>query len=84
MNGFSSIISANQESRPVERLRDARQFVWFYAFVGILLLATAWGVWIRFDGLGSHPLVDDEYFSVTSDEYILQKGVPNFQPAVTM
>jgi 4-amino-4-deoxy-L-arabinose transferase-like glycosyltransferase len=37
-----------------------------------------WGLFVRFDGLGSRPLAEDEYMSVTTVQYILEKGVPQF------
>src|SRR6266496_1547600 len=49
-----------------------------YGFIGILLLVIAWGLWVRFDGLGSRPLVADEYFSIKPVQYILEQGVPQF------
>jgi hypothetical protein len=36
------------------------------------------GFFVQFDGLGSRPLAEDEYMSVTSVQYVLEKGVPQF------
>jgi 4-amino-4-deoxy-L-arabinose transferase-like glycosyltransferase len=71
-------MSVSDGSRSIEHLRDARRPYSLYAFVGILLLAMVWGVFVRFDGLGSRPLAVDEYFTVTSVQYVVEKGVPEF------
>jgi 4-amino-4-deoxy-L-arabinose transferase-like glycosyltransferase len=71
MSSISPAIPVGEERKAMESRGDARRRYLLYIFVGILLL-------VRFDGLGSRPLVDDEYFSVTSVEYILEKGVPEF------
>ena len=42
------------------------------------MFAVGWGLFVRFNGLGSRPLAEDEYFSITSVQYILHKGVPEF------
>jgi hypothetical protein len=62
----------------MESRDDARGSVWLYVFVGILLLAMVWGVFVRFNGLGSRPLAVDEYFSITAVRYVLDKGIPEF------
>jgi 4-amino-4-deoxy-L-arabinose transferase-like glycosyltransferase len=71
MSSISPAIPVGEERKAMESRGDARRSYLLYTFVGILLL-------VRFDGLGSRPLVDDEYFFVTSVEYILEKGVPEF------
>jgi len=75
---MSPAISISEERKTIERLRGARGFYLLHVFVGILLLAMGWGLWVRFDGLRSPPLADDEYQFVTSVEYILKKGIPEF------
>jgi hypothetical protein len=42
------------------------------------LLAVAVGVWLRFTGLASLPLADDEYYIVRSVENILRTGLPEY------
>jgi hypothetical protein len=76
MNTSAGAVS--QASLPMERLSDARGFYSLYVFVGILLLVIAWGLFVRFNGLGTPPLVADEYFSIKPVQYILEKGVPEF------
>jgi hypothetical protein len=78
MSGISSVISISEENRSIEHQRGARRAYSLYALFGIVLLAMGWGLFVRFDGLGSSPLVEDEYLSVTSVQYIVQKGVPEF------
>jgi 4-amino-4-deoxy-L-arabinose transferase-like glycosyltransferase len=78
MSGISSVIPVNKESGPIERRRVARRACVLYVFFAILLLAVGWGLFVRFDGLGSRPLAEDEYMSVTTVQYILEKGVPQF------
>jgi hypothetical protein len=78
MSGTSPAISTSEESRPIERQRRVRRAYLLYAFLGILLLAMGWGLVVRFDGLGSRPLSEDEYLSVTCVQYIVEKGVPEF------
>jgi 4-amino-4-deoxy-L-arabinose transferase-like glycosyltransferase len=78
MSSISPAIPVSEERKAIERRGEARRPYSLYAFFAVLLLAIGWGLFVRFDGLGSRPLVDDEYFSVTSVEYILQKGVPEF------
>jgi Dolichyl-phosphate-mannose-protein mannosyltransferase len=77
MSGISSI-SVSTESSSNERRREAPRSYSLYAFAAILLLVIAWGLFVRFDGLGYRPLAEDEYMSTTSVQYILQKGVPQF------
>jgi 4-amino-4-deoxy-L-arabinose transferase-like glycosyltransferase len=62
----------------IDRQQDARASYLFYAFVGILFFLIVWGLYVRFEGLGSRPLVADEYFSIKPVQYILEKGVPEF------
>lgn len=78
MSGIRSVVSVSEESRPIERQRGARRVYLLFALLGILLLAMGWGLVVRFDGLGSRPLSEDEYLSVTSVQYIVEKGVPEF------
>ena len=78
MNGSRPAIPAGQEWTSTELRGERFSQYSLYALFGILLLTISWGVLIRFDGLGSRPLVDDEYFTVTSVQYILDKGVPEF------
>lgn len=78
MRASSSVNIVNEESRSIDHSRSARRPYSLYAFFGIVLLATCWGLLVRFDGLGSRPLVEDEYFSITAVQYILEKGVPEF------
>ena len=78
---MSRIVPLSQSAKKVNLLNTPRVRDWLYSlypFIAILLLAMAWGLFVRFDGLGTPPLVVDEYFSVTSVEYILEKGVPEF------
>src|SRR5438309_10250646 len=74
---MSSVTSVSGERKPIERRRDTRRYL-LYAFVAILLLAMGWGLFVRFDGLGSRPMEDDEYFSIRAVQYILEKGVPEY------
>jgi 4-amino-4-deoxy-L-arabinose transferase-like glycosyltransferase len=78
MNSISPAISVSGERNTIERRRDVRRSYSLYAFVGILLLAMGWGLFVRFDELGARPLIEDEYMSATSVQYILEKGVPKF------
>jgi hypothetical protein len=78
MSGISSAISVSEGGRPIERQRGARRAYLLYAFLGILLLAMGWGLFVRFEGLGSRPFAEDEYMSATSVQYIVEKGVPQF------
>jgi 4-amino-4-deoxy-L-arabinose transferase-like glycosyltransferase len=78
MNIISPTIPVNEEGRSVKRRGGGLWQYSLYAFFGILFLAICWGLFVRFDGLGSRPLVDDEYFSVTSVQYILDKAIPQF------
>jgi uncharacterized membrane protein len=78
MSGTSSVISVGEERRTIGHRQHVLQRYSLYAFVGILLVAMAWGLFVRFDGLGSRPLMEDEYFSITAVQYILEKGVPEF------
>jgi 4-amino-4-deoxy-L-arabinose transferase-like glycosyltransferase len=78
MSSISPTISVCGERKAVERLSDARRSYSLYVFVGILLLVIAWGLFVRFNGLGTRPLVADEYFSIKPVQYILEKGVPEF------
>jgi hypothetical protein len=78
MKAISSVIPASKERKPIERRGDAQRPYLLYAFVGILLLAMLWGLFVRFDGLGSRPLAVDEYFTVTSVQSVVEKGIPEF------
>jgi hypothetical protein len=78
MSFINPAISVSGERRTIERSRDALRHYSLYVFVAILLLAIGWGIVVRFDGLGSRPLVEDEYFSIRGVQYILEKGVPQF------
>ena len=78
MSTITPAVPAADASKSIACRGDARGTVWLYAFVGILLLAICWGLFVRFDGLGSRPLTNDEYFTVTSVQQIVEKGVPEF------
>jgi hypothetical protein len=72
------LFQVGEERKAIESRGDARRRYSLYEFVGILLPVMAWGLFVRFDDLGSHPLSVDEYYSVTGVQYILEKGVPVF------
>ncbi len=78
MSSISPVIPVSAGTETFACRRKARGRYALYAFLGILLLATGWGLFVRFDGLGARPLAEDEYLSVTSVQYILEKGVPQF------
>lgn len=78
MNDIIPTIPVGEERKTEERRREALRQYMLCGFCGILLLAIGWGIFVRFDGLGSRPLAEDEYFSVTSVQYMLEKGVPEF------
>jgi hypothetical protein len=78
MSASTPAVTASDLRRSIEYRGDARWSVWLYALVAILLLAMAWGLFVRFNALGSRPLAVDEYFSATAVRYVLDKGVPEF------
>jgi hypothetical protein len=78
MSNISPAIPVGEERKAMESRGDARRSYLLYAFMGILLLVMAWGLFVRFDRLGSRPLSVDEYYSVTGVQHILEKGVPEF------
>ena len=78
MSASTPAVTASDLRRSIECRGDARWSVWLYALVAILLLAMVWGLFVRFNGLGSRPLAVDEYFSATAVRYVLDKGVPEF------
>ena len=78
MSSISPAIPVSRERTPAERRLDGCRSYSLYAFVGILLVVMGWGLFVRFEGLGSRPLAEDEYMSVTSVQYVLAKGVPQF------
>src|SRR6188472_3214577 len=78
MSAGTPAVTASDLGRSIECRGDARWSVWLYALVAILLLAMVWGLFVRFNGLGSRPWAVDEYFSATAVRYVLDKGVPEF------
>jgi hypothetical protein len=48
------------------------------ALLVLLLLAVAVGLYARLDNLGERPIAIDEYYSIRSAEYILERGLPEF------
>jgi Dolichyl-phosphate-mannose-protein mannosyltransferase len=78
MSASTPAVTASDLRRSIECRGDARWSVWLYVLVAILLLAMVWGLFVRFNGLGSRPLAVDEYFSITAVQYLLDKGVAEF------
>jgi hypothetical protein len=78
MSSIGSTILVSGDGKTIGRPWAARHAYFLYAFLGILLLAMGWGLFVRFDRLGSRPVAPDEYLSVTTAQYILEKGVPQF------
>lgn len=61
MNGVSPTVPASEDMKTVGRRRESLRQYSPYAFFGILLLAISWGLFVRFNGLRSRPLAEDEY-----------------------
>jgi len=78
MSASTPAVTARDLRRSIEYRGAVRWTVWLYALVAILLLAMVWGLFGRFNGLGSRPWAVDEYFSGTAERYVLDKGVPEF------